>query len=472
MSTTPKPAIIILSSSAFKTAQSIKALLGDAIIYSLQGRVKENDNEYNSFSAFVQELYKQNRPIIALCASGIIIRSLSPILGNKYCEPPVLSVAENGSVVVPLLGATNGANTLARALAAGLSSYAAITTSGELRFGINLLYPPRDLELINRDYAKEFITALLNGIAVQIDGEHPWLETAALNRADKADYIIRITDSNETDEITASPQTLVYRRKIYNKAGRVTVVGLGPGEECYRTQSANEALREADDILGYAFYTELAGPFAPHQSIHPSDNRQEIERARHAFSLAAEGRNAVLVSSGDPGMFAMAAAVFEAWEKAFGLWDDIDVVIEPGITAALAAAACFGAPLGHDCAFISLSDNLKPWTIIEKRLKLACQADLALALYNPVSTSRPHQLVKALEILRNEKRPQTIVGLAHDIARQDEALILTTLEQLKVSDVTSRTVILIGTDNSRCFIKNGKSWFYTPRSYRNKQCPA
>ncbi|RCL02650.1 MAG: cobalt-precorrin 5A hydrolase / precorrin-3B C17-methyltransferase [Candidatus Tokpelaia sp. JSC188] len=458
-------AILVFSQTAFVTAEKIRSSLPNSVIYSLAGRVPKNSKQYNTFGKCIQEQYKAKKIILALCSTGIIIRSLAPLIKNKFTEPPVIAIAEDGSCVIPLLGATKGANQLAEKLALILDCQAAITTSGERRFGINLLYPPKGLKLINPDHAKKFISALLNGATVRIEGAHPWILNSRLPISDKATHVIRILQQID-EPYSEKANELAFRQQISLQKGRVSVVGLGPGKREFRTFSAENALKNADDIIGYNFYIDLSKPFAKHQLLHKSDNHEEIARANHALALASEGRHAVLISSGDPGIYAMASAVFEAWEQADESLSDIDLVIEPGISAAFAAAARFGSPLGHDFAVISLSDNLKSWEIIEKRLRLASRADMVLALYNPVSKTRKRQLCNAIEILYQEKLSDTIVALAHDISREGENLKIMTLKQLRAQDVTSRTVIFIGSSKTRIFRKNNKDWVYTPRSYK------
>src|ERR1700744_1633135 len=169
-------------------------------------------------------------------------------------------------------------------------------------------------------------------------------------------------------------------------SGTLTIAGLGPGDAALVTPEVSAALAEATDVLGYAPYVARVPP-RDGLRLHPSDNRMESQRAGDALKLAAEGRSVVIVSSGDPGVFAMAAAVFEALEAAPEL-QDMSIRVLPGVTAMLAAAARAGAPLGHDFCAINLSDNLKPWELIEKRLRLAAEADFAMAIYNPRSKGR------------------------------------------------------------------------------------
>lgn len=250
--------------------------------------------------------------------------------------------------------------------------------------------------------------------------------------------------------------------------GSVTVVGLGPGSRELMVPAARDALAQADDILGYTTYVDMAGPFRAQQRVHGSDNREELQRARHAFELAASGRRVVVVSSGDPGVFAMAAAVLEALEQASEntAWQAVELNIFPGVSAALATAARAGAPLGHDFCMISLSDNLKPWAVIESRLEHAAAADFVLAFYNPISKARPSQLAKALEIVARHRAGDTLVVLGRDIGRPGEALITTTLAQLESAQVDSRTLVIVGSSTTRRFARaDGGEWVYTPRWY-------
>ncbi|MBR7902560.1 precorrin-3B C(17)-methyltransferase [Burkholderia cenocepacia] len=250
--------------------------------------------------------------------------------------------------------------------------------------------------------------------------------------------------------------------------GRLTVLGLGPGAAAWLTPAARAALADATDILGYTTYVNMAGPFRADQRVHGTDNREEMQRARHAFELAAEGRRVAVVSSGDPGVFAMAAAVLEALDEARDpQWAAVDLRVEPGISASLATAAQAGAPLGHDFCAISLSDNLKPWDVIETRLQHAAQADLVMAFYNPISRARPWQLDRALDIVRAHRAADTVVVLGRDIGRPGATLATTTLGALRSDQVDMRTMVIVGSSTTRRFaIGNAREWVYTPRWYR------
>lgn len=250
--------------------------------------------------------------------------------------------------------------------------------------------------------------------------------------------------------------------------GRLTVLGLGPGDAAWLTPAARTALAQATDILGYTTYVTMAGPFRADQRVHGTDNREEMQRARHAFELAAEGRRVAVVSSGDPGVFAMAAAVLEALDEARDpRWAAVELRIEPGVSASLATAAQAGAPLGHDFCAISLSDNLKPWDVIETRLRHAAQADLVMAFYNPISRARPWQLDRALDAVRAHRAADTVVVLGRDIGRPGATLTTTTLGALRSDQVDMRTMVIVGSSTTRRFaIGDGREWVYTPRWYR------
>ncbi|MGQ0671494.1 MAG: precorrin-3B C(17)-methyltransferase [Hyphomicrobium sp.] len=247
-------------------------------------------------------------------------------------------------------------------------------------------------------------------------------------------------------------------------SGRLTVIGLGPGPERWVTPAACDAASEADVVLGYAAYVGRLTPRRG-QRFETSDNREELSRAERALSLAAEGKHVAMVSGGDPGVFAMASAVFEAIERGPVSWRALDVQVEPGVTAMLAAAARLGAPLGHDFCAISLSDNLKPWSVIERRLRAAAEADFVIALYNPASKARPRQIVEAFEILQQCRAPETIVMLASAVGRTDENIELRTLADVHTAAIDMRTLVIVGSSTTRRIERpDGTAWVYTPRS--------
>ena len=239
--------------------------------------------------------------------------------------------------------------------------------------------------------------------------------------------------------------------------GKLTIVGLGPGSEAMVTPEVSAALAEASDVVGYIPYVARIAP-RPGLNLHPSDNRVELERAKAALEMALQGQRVVVVSSGDPGVFAMASAVFEAlegWPQAQGL----DIQVLPGVTAMLAAAAALGAPLGHDFCCINLSDNLKPWDLVERRLRLAAEADFALALYNPRSGSRPNGFARVLDVLREVAGPDRLVAFARAVSTPDQALVTVTLAEARAEMADMRTLVIIGNSATR---RVGR-WIYTPR---------
>ncbi|KMN11339.1 precorrin-3B C(17)-methyltransferase [Pseudomonas helleri] len=551
----PAPAIVILGNGSLATARRIQQLYPQAVIHGLVDRVDGADRTYSDFGANLRQLYQQDTPIIALCAAGIVIRTLATLLLEKGAEPPVLAVAEDASAVVPLLGGLGGVNDLARTLAAGLGVAPAITTSGELRFGTCLLNPPSGYALGDLELGKRFVSDLLAGEPVRIEGEAPWLAQAQLVEDQQARLAIHV--GHDEREPSAN-ELLIYPRSVLLKVtqevsmqvlrdalheaklawqslacvvaddrmmasaglreaarelavplrfvsadepvaaaawrefangvsvgvadapldpqhigrarGRLAVIGLGPGAAELMVPAVKAELARANDVLGYETYVRMAGPFRADQVLHCTDNREEMQRARHAFELAAQGRSVVVVSSGDPGVFAMAAAVLEALhESADPQWHNVDLEILPGVSASLATAAQAGAPLGHDFCVMSLSDNLKPWSIIEKRLDLASQADLALAFYNPISRSRPWQLGVALEIVARHRTPQTPVVLGRDIGRPGQTLRVTTLGELTPEQVDMRTMVIVGSSTTCTFPRaDGREWVYTPRWYGDK----
>jgi precorrin-3B C17-methyltransferase len=247
-------------------------------------------------------------------------------------------------------------------------------------------------------------------------------------------------------------------------SGRVAIVGLGPGPARWMTPEASAEIEAASDVVGYAPYVERL-TLRPDQRAHASDNRVELDRARLALTLAAEGHAVAVVSGGDPGVFAMAAALFEAIEEK-PEWPALDVAVAPGVTAMQAAAARLGAPLGHDFCAISLSDNLKPWAIVERRLKAAAEGDFVLALYNPASKARPSRIVEAFDLLRALKGAATPVAFARAVGRADEALILATLGEADVSLIDMATLVIVGSSETRFIARAGaRTWMLTPRSY-------
>lgn len=245
--------------------------------------------------------------------------------------------------------------------------------------------------------------------------------------------------------------------------GWLQIVGIGPGDDALVTPQVQAALSEATDAVGYIPYVERVAQ-NPNLTLHPSDNRVEIDRSRHALEMAAEGKRVVVVSSGDPGVFAMAAAVFEAVEHGDPAWRSLDIRVLPGITAMLAASAACGAPLGHDFCAINLSDNLKPWTLIDKRLRLAAEADFAMAFYNPRSKSRPEGFEKALKTLKDACGDNRPMIFARNVSRPDQTIKVVPLQETTPVMADMRTVVLLGSSQTRIVNRDGAPLVYTPRS--------
>jgi cobalt-precorrin 5A hydrolase / precorrin-3B C17-methyltransferase len=276
--------------------------------------------------------------------------------------------------------------------------------------------------------------------------------------------------SSPAIEIAISPQT-IDPNTIGQPQGKLAIIGIGPGASQWMSPQVKEILKAATDLVGYKTYLDLVGVLGEGKQRHESDNREELARATAALDLAAAGKYVAVVSSGDPGIYAMAAAVFEALDEALEYkrkpeWNSIEIQVAPGISAMQAAAAAIGAPLGHDFCVISLSDILKSWSIIEQRITSAAQGDFAIAFYNPVSKERTWQLTAARDILLRYRNHDTPVVLACNLGRKGESVKVITLEQLAPENADMRTVILIGSSKTRIIPRsNGNVWVYTPRRY-------
>lgn len=478
------PAILILGETSITVARQVQMVLPEAVVYGLINRTHSADFTYTNFGETVREFFQTGTPIIGICAAGILIRTLAPLLTNKWQEPPVLAIAEDGSAVVPLLGGLQGVNDLARQIASVWQISPAITTTGDIRFKTTLLSPPLGYQLVNPDDAKKFLADLLAGEKVKLIGEADWLKNSNLPISSAAKLSIEIIDKNNLNLAKPSTNCLVYlceeSQQIKEKSslspgdfanesqGKLAIVGTGPGALNWMSPEVREVLEKATDWVGYKTYLDLVESLRKPEIVrHESDNRVELDRAEIALDLAAKGRSVVLVSSGDPGIYAMAAAVFEVLEKkAKPAWDAIAIQVCPGISAMQAAAARVGALLGHDFCAISLSDILKSWQVISQRIELAARADLAIAFYNPVSQERTWQLEKAKEILLQWRSPQTPVVLARNLGRKGETVTVKFLEDMTIKDADMRTIILIGSSKTR-LIEQGKTkqWVYTPRHY-------
>jgi cobalt-precorrin 5A hydrolase / precorrin-3B C17-methyltransferase len=559
------PIVVVLNQLSVPTARTLMTVLPGTQLYGLAGRTTDVDVSFVDFGDTVRQLYGEGVPVIGLCAAGILIRTLAPMLTSTKTEPPVIAVAADGSAVVPLLGGLTGVNDLADQIAAALNVRPAITTTGKLQFNTVLPDPPTGYRLANPDHVKAFIADLIAGISVSLDGEAPWLQASNIPflTNDIADRQIVIT----TQAISGSPTKLIYHpvtlavaiaqpdqftswewielihsqlalanlapaalagiilpktpagaaiagigrifdipirfvrpelqysqlehsglsiisrdealtifsaiqpidlATIGQAQGKLTVIGTGPGALRWMSPEVRETIRAATDLVGYHTYLDLVKDLTVGKECHGSDNRVELDRSRLALDLAASGKNVVVVSSGDPGIFAMAAAVLEVLDReAKPEWQTIDLHIAPGISAMQAAAAVVGAPLGHDFCAISLSDILKPWEVVAERIAAAARADFAIAFYNPISSQRSWQLTAAKEILLESRSATTPVILARNLGRVGEDVRVITLGELAPGSADMRTVILIGSSQTKLIPRpDGGSWVYTPRSYQ------
>lgn len=247
--------------------------------------------------------------------------------------------------------------------------------------------------------------------------------------------------------------------------GALTVVGIGPGRADWCTPDVADCIANATDLVGYEPYLAMVTSEGITATRHASDNRVEADRARHALDLAEAGGRVVVVSSGDPGVFAMASAVMEQLADAPDRWRTVDVSVLPGITAAQALASRVGAPIGHDFCVISLSDVLKPWSVIEQRLLAVAAADFVIALYNPRSRHRPHQFADAMELIGRHRAPTTPVVVGRQVGRADERVTVTSLGALDPETIDMSTIVIVGSSTTRVIDRPLGASVYTPRTY-------
>ncbi|SHJ48341.1 cobalt-precorrin 5A hydrolase / precorrin-3B C17-methyltransferase [Palleronia salina] len=585
------PVVLALSRSGESVAHRVADLLG-APVHGRAGRVDRADVWFDNALDHARDLFAAGHPVVGVCASGILIRAVAPLLSDKRAEPPVLSVSDDGAVVVPLLGGHRGANRLAARIADGLGARAAVTTAGDLALGVALDAPPPGYVLENPEAAKDVMARLLAGEGAQVTGDAPWLadlprgdgpvvacsaapveaelvfrpqvavlglgasrdcpvdemaalvdrvlneagiapeavaavasvdlkgdepailavarrlgrplrlfDAAALEResprcATRSDVVLAEIGTQGVAEnaalaVAGADATLAVAKQKTAHAtaalalapaplvelpgrarGRLSVVGIGPGQASWRTPEVSRLLAEAETLVGYGLYIDLLGPLAAGKERHDFPLGGEEDRCRHALELAGQGWNVALVCSGDAGIYAMGALVFELMDRSDkGVSDAarrVEVVCSPGVSALQAAAARAGAPLGHDFCAISLSDLLTPREDIVKRLHAAAEGDFVIAFYNPVSKRRRTLLAEARDILLDHRPADTPVLLASSLGRPEEEIRYRRLDQLDVDEVDMLTVVLVGSSQSRLARLGEGPRMFTPRGYAQK----
>ena len=577
-------------------AHTVANLL-DAEVHGREGRVDRADAFFPDALDYTRTLFASGTPVIGVCAAGILIRAVAPILSDKRAEPPVVAVSDDGSVVVPLLGGHRGANRLARQIAEELGAKAAVTTAGDVAMGVALDEPPVGYRLANPLDAKGVMAALLGGARAKVSGEaifdltsdaagtveltvteaplsgsdtrlvyHPqrfalgvgcarnadpeelWslvqktlaeagiaegaiasvssidlkgdepamnevarrlgvplrlftaaeLESEAGRLANPSDVVFAevgchgVSEGSALAAAGAAATLVVTKAKTANATcaiaraadpivdhagrarGRLSVIGIGPGQAAWRTPEASRLIAEAEELVGYGLYIDLLGPLASGKDRSDFPLGGEEDRCRYALEQAGKGKNVALICSGDAGIYAMGALVFELLDRSaeqLGVSDAacrVDVVCSPGVSALQGAAARAGAPLGHDFCAISLSDLLTPREDIIKRLNAAAQGDFVIAFYNPVSIRRRTLLAEAREILLQHRPADTPVMLASSLGRPEEYIRYRKLSELQVDEVDMLTVVLIGSSNSKLAQLGEGPRMYTPRGYARK----
>jgi len=566
-------------------------------VHGREGRVDKADVIFANALDHTRALFLAGTPIIGVCASGILIRAVAPVLVDKRAEPPVLSVADDASVVVPLLGGHRGANRLAKTIAEVLDAKAAVTTAGDIALGVALDEPPVGYRLANPDDAKGVMAAMLAGEGARIEGAsifdlesdaaggvilnvteapatgddtqlvyHPQCYTLGLGCARNADTeelwaLVTETlakagiaagaiasvnsidlkgDEPAMNEVArrlgvpfrlftaeeleveaarlANPSEVVFaevgchgvsegaalaaggadatltveKQKTANTTcavarapevitthrgrarGKLSIIGIGPGQHSWRTPEASQLVAEAEELVGYGLYIDLLGPLAHGKTRSDFPLGGEEDRCRYALEQAGKGKNVALICSGDAGIYAMGALVFELLDRgpeAMGVSDAarrVEVVSTPGVSALQGAAARAGAPLGHDFCAISLSDLLTPREDIVKRLHAAAEGDFVIAFYNPVSKRRRTLLAEARDILLKHRPADTPVMLASSLGRPEEHIRYRRLADLEVDEVDMLTVVLVGSSHSRLAQLGEGPRMFTPRGYARK----
>jgi len=558
-------AIFILGPSALPLAQKIKAGIGGEIHgpEALAGCDRHFENALHAISHTAHSA----QAVIGIFAAGILIRSIGPRMPEKFRQPPLIAVAEDGSSVVPLIGGHSGANDLSRQIAKITGGHAAITTASDVIFG-EAMDEPEAATLANREHHKSAAAARLRGEEVTLETtihrkqggprhlvHHPWLlgigigcergtdpaevrqlldetlaqhniapqsifqyasidlkeDEPAITQFDNTFYFTADQLKAEAHRIT-SPSAIVQAEvgtpsvaeaaalalvgaggklivpKVKSKhatiaiaqagrhgdfqnhkgrrRGHIAIVGIGPGDQNMMTPQVDFELWRATEWVGYSLYLDLVENLRHGQIRHDFPLGDEEARCRKAIDLAKQGKQVALICSGDAGIYAMAALVYELLDREPAR---IAVETHPGISAFQAASAKAGAMIGHDFCCISLSDLLTPWEVIEKRLKAAAEGDFVIAFYNPRSLKRRDQLQRAFEILQPHRHSDTPVIIATNLGRPEEHVRIRKFSEFNPEEVDMLTLVMVGSSQSKAFQRgDGKTYTYTPRGYSKK----
>ena len=597
------PVVMAVSGAGAGVARRVADALG-VPMHGRAGRVAGADVEFANALDHAREMFAAGRPVIGVCASGILIRAVAPLLADKRAEPPVVSVSDDGAVVVPLLGGHRGANRLAREISQVLGATAAVTTAGDVSLGVSLDEPPAGWVLGTPGLAQDAMARLLAGGAAQVGGnaaeQAGWLGALPVAAPESADMVridvttgppaegvltfhpqrfslgvgcsrncppeellalvegmlaeggiapgairavhtidvkadepavialaarlgvpLRVFSPAELEAVAArleTPSEVVFaevgchgvsegaalcgagesgvldwpKRKSANATcalaavpeaievlrgrprGRLSVVGIGPGQASWRTPEVSRLVSEAEELVGYGLYIDLLGALATGKQRSDFPLGGEEARCRYALERAGEGRDVALVCSGDAGIYAMGALVFELLDRAeedggvSAAARRVEVLCSPGVSALQGAAARAGAPLGHDFCAISLSDLLTPRADILRRLNAAAEGDFVIAFYNPVSKTRRTLLAEARDILLRHRPADTPVMLASNLGRPEEMVRYRRLDALQVDEVDMLTVVLVGSSNSRLAMLGEGPRMFTPRGYARR----
>lgn len=590
------PVVVCLSRSGEETAHRVAKILG-AVVHGREGRVDRADAFFANALDHVRVLFASGTPVVGVCAAGILVRAVAPLVNDKKSEPPLLAVPDDGTTVIPLLGGHRGANRLARKIAEGLSAHAAVTTAGDVAMGVALDEPPLGWRLANPQDAKAAMALMLSGGGVTVEGENIWDidtvengavtlttsdgpvegsetrlvyhpqrfalglgcargcdvdemwalvqktlaengiavgaiacvgsldlkgdEPAMIQTAARLGVPYRVFTADELEAETprlATPSDVVFaevgchgvsegaalalggamgvltveKQKTANATcavvgcdqpitefsgrarGKLSIIGIGPGQHSWRTPEASALVAEAEELVGYGLYIDLLGALAHGKERSDFPLGGEEDRCRYALEQAGKGKNVALICSGDAGIYAMGALVFELLDRGpdeMGVSDAahrVEVVSTPGVSALQGAAARAGAPLGHDFCAISLSDLLTPRADIIKRLKAAAEGDFVIAFYNPVSLRRRTLLAEARDILLQHRPADTPVMLASSLGRPEEHVRYRKLSELEVDEVDMLTVVLVGSSHSKLAQLGEGPRMYTPRGYARK----